>query len=110
MIFSLRRPTTYFSTDVTSNHLFDGLSVNSSFESSWFERLAVCCLSRVRAKLGSCIHLLRLHLMRTSLAFFATNLFSQRIWIVVATAIKVHSVLQNKDKIGHGDLSGLCKS
>lgn len=26
---------------------------------------------------------------------------------MVATAIKVHSVLQNKDKIRHGDLSGL---
>lgn len=33
MIFSVGRSKIYFSIDITSNHLFDGLSVNSSFES-----------------------------------------------------------------------------
>lgn len=33
MIFSVGRSKIYFSMDITSNHLFDGLSVNSSFES-----------------------------------------------------------------------------
>lgn len=75
MIFSVGRSKIYFSMDITSNHLFDGLSVNSSFESVGLrDWQCVAYLESKQNLVRASIFFLPLHLA-TSLAVFATNLF-----------------------------------